>query len=312
MDTERVELVESRPAEWAQRFQRLGRELRELVGADVSIEHIGSTAVPDLPSKDVVDILVGVAPGSVPSVRNSLVQGGFILDGQCDGHAWLTRRKSGRRVCVIHVVENDSERWARRIAFRDLLRKDADARAEYLRTKRAAEAETSNWATRSHRPRPSEAIVTDSGITLGPKWADSHQGLSQRIREVLEPPARILQFWIGPPELPLIRRNELREKLLALLAMRGLEPVLLFSSRRFTRRVVAWGRHARDLLKEDLKTAGDTYWWAYDIFFATPSQDLELILLEHPDGTDFGIAAWGVGAEELLQDALALLHQPGA
>lgn len=76
-----MELVESRPAEWAQRFQRLGEELRELLGAEVSIEHIGSTAVPDLPSKDVVDVLVGVAPGHVLSAGDRLVEGGFILEG---------------------------------------------------------------------------------------------------------------------------------------------------------------------------------------------------------------------------------------
>lgn len=140
-----MELVQSRPAEWAQRFQGLARELRELVGLEVSIEHIGSTAVPDLPSKDVVDILVAVTPGHVPSVGDSLVEGGFILEGQREGHTWLTRRESGRRVCVIHVVETESRQWVRRIAFRDLLRRDADARAEYLQTKRAAETGTSNW-----------------------------------------------------------------------------------------------------------------------------------------------------------------------
>lgn len=142
---ERVELVESRSAEWSERFDCLSGELRELLGADASIEHIGSTAVPDLPSKDVVDILVGTATHHVPVVRDRLVAAGFLLDGQLDRHAWLTRQELGRRVCVIHVVEADSARWARRIAFRDLLRRDAGARAEYLRIKRAAEAETSNW-----------------------------------------------------------------------------------------------------------------------------------------------------------------------
>lgn len=150
MDAERVELVESRPAEWAQRYQGLVKELRELVGTEVIIEHIGSTAVPELPSKDVVDVLVGVAPGHVSGVGDRLVEGGFIQEGQRDGHAWLTRRRSGRRVCVIHVVETDSRQSARRIAFRDLLRRDPDARAEYLQTKRLAEAETSDWNGYTH------------------------------------------------------------------------------------------------------------------------------------------------------------------
>lgn len=145
MDTERVELVESRSAEWAERFRRVQSELRGLLGEEVSIEHIGSTAVPDLPAKDVVDILVGVAPGNVPSVRTTLVDAGFALEGERDGHAWLTRRQDGRRVCVIHVIETASARWGRRIAFRDLLRGDAGARAEYLQAKRAAESGTSTW-----------------------------------------------------------------------------------------------------------------------------------------------------------------------
>ncbi|MFK5691395.1 GrpB family protein [Ornithinimicrobium sp. LYQ92] len=145
-----MELVECRPVEWAQRFQGLVGEVRKLVGDEVRIEHIGSTAVPDLPSKDVVDVLVGVAPGHVASVGNRLLVGGFVLEGQREGHEWLTRRKSGRRVCVIHVVESDSRQWLRRIAFRDLLRRDADARAEYLQTKRAAQAETSGWNDYTH------------------------------------------------------------------------------------------------------------------------------------------------------------------
>lgn len=145
VDAERVRLVESRPVEWAQRFQVLAGELRELVGVEASIEHIGSTSVPDLPSKDVVDVLVGVAPGHIVSVSDCLAVGGFVLEGRGDGHVWLTRGASGRRVCVIHVVETDSRQWLRRIAFRDLLRRDADARVEYLQTKRAAVAEASNW-----------------------------------------------------------------------------------------------------------------------------------------------------------------------
>lgn len=85
---------------------------------------------------------------------------------------------------------------------------------------------------------------------------------------------------------------------------------MLFDSPQFTRRVVAWGRHARHLLEKDLDEAGDAYWWAYDVVFANPSQDLVLVLLEHPDGTDFGLASWGVGSEDLLQEALSILGKP--
>ena len=67
-----------------------------------------------------------------------------------------------------------------------------------------------------------------------------------------------------------------------------------------------------NLLKNDLETAHDMYWWAYDTFFANPTQDLELVILGHPDGTDFALVAWGVGCEELVQDAFTLVLGSGA
>lgn len=142
---EAVELVAPRPTEWARRYEGVAAELRNALGANVRIEHIGSTAVPDLPAKDVVDVLVGVSHEGILSAVNTLVEEGFELDGQRPEHAWLTRRAAGRRVCVVHVVQADSPRWTRRIAFRDLLREEEAARAEYLAVKLAAAAETSNW-----------------------------------------------------------------------------------------------------------------------------------------------------------------------
>lgn len=153
--------------------------------------------------------------------------------------------------------------------------------------------------------------MTDNAITPSPEWADSSSCFRRQICEVLAPPKRVFQFWIGPPELTLVGRHDVRARLLSRISAQGLEPVLLFGSRRSSRRVVGWGRHARDLFKEDLETADDMYWWAYDTVFANPQQDLELVILEHPDGTDFGLAAWGVGCEELVRDAFSLLCESG-
>lgn len=153
--------------------------------------------------------------------------------------------------------------------------------------------------------------MTDNGITPGPEWTDSSRCFHRQIRVVLAPPERVLHFWIGPPKLTLVGRDDVRAKLLARISTQRLEPVLLFGSRRFSRRVVGWGRHARNLFKNDLETAHDMYWWAYDTVFANPTQDLELVILGHPDGTDFALVAWGVGCEELVQDAFTLLLGSG-
>ena len=154
--------------------------------------------------------------------------------------------------------------------------------------------------------------MTDNSITPGPEWTDSSKCLHREIREVLAPPERVLHFWIGPPQLTLIGRDDVRTKLLSRISTQRLEPVLLFGSRRFSRRVVAWGRHARSLFKNDLKTAGDFYWWAYDTVFANSTQDLEMVILGHPDGTDFALVAWGVGCEEFVHEAFTLLREFGA
>jgi GrpB-like predicted nucleotidyltransferase (UPF0157 family) len=48
-------------SDWPRRFARLGRELREALGdAAVRIDHIGSTAVPGLAAKPVIDVQISV------------------------------------------------------------------------------------------------------------------------------------------------------------------------------------------------------------------------------------------------------------
>lgn len=141
VEAETVDLVASRPSQWAQRFDALHKELREILGSTVEVEHIGSTSVPGLPAKDVVDVLVGVQnDDSVSSASALLLDHGFLQEGQRHGHAWLTRKHEARRISVIHVVRFGGGRWQDRIAFRDLLRTSEVARAEYLQAKRAAAA----------------------------------------------------------------------------------------------------------------------------------------------------------------------------
>ena len=55
-----IEIVESNP-QWIAEFQRIGARLREGLGAAaIRIDHIGSTAVPGLCAKDVIDVQIGV------------------------------------------------------------------------------------------------------------------------------------------------------------------------------------------------------------------------------------------------------------
>lgn len=139
-----VFIVPSRHSEWTQMATEMISSIREQV-TGVHLEHIGSTAVPDLPAKDVVDLLVGVEAARVQVVALQLAAGGFDLEGERDHHCWLSFPSRSARTYVIHVVEHGSRQWNRRIAFRDLLRSDRNARDRYLQTKLEAAKSTNNW-----------------------------------------------------------------------------------------------------------------------------------------------------------------------
>lgn len=109
------------------------------------IEHIGSTAVPGLPGKDVVDVMLGVDRQLVDDTVVALSTGGFDVEGQRAGHGWLSWPHRCARQVVVHVVALDGSQWNDRLAFRDLLRTDPGARARYLAVKRAAAADSTGW-----------------------------------------------------------------------------------------------------------------------------------------------------------------------
>jgi dephospho-CoA kinase len=147
--------------QWPAQARRLIDRLRVTCGADaLRIEHIGSTAVPGLAAKDVIDVQVTVPDMAVAdALADRLADAGFpriahvthdrpksSADGG-DEQAWAKRLHAGAdpgRPVQIHLRATGSpgERFA--VAFRDWLRADEAARAEYLAVKReaAAKAET--------------------------------------------------------------------------------------------------------------------------------------------------------------------------
>ncbi|HLT85264.1 MAG TPA: GrpB family protein [Phototrophicaceae bacterium] len=143
-DGQRVSLVASRHAEWAARFGELVARLEDLVPGAV-VEHIGSTSVPGLPAKDVVDVLVGVAAADVEPVARRFAAAGLDLEGTRAHHCWLSLPDRTARTAVVHVVEHGGRAWDNRVSFRDLLRRDAAARQAYLRVKEDAARQTENW-----------------------------------------------------------------------------------------------------------------------------------------------------------------------
>lgn len=106
------------------------------------IEHYGSTAVPGLCAKPILDILVGVSPlsdwekckPSLETLGYDYAEGAGVPEHYIFGRG----RDRTERTHLVHVVEYDGESWRVCLGFRDALRRDAGLRESYAREKERA------------------------------------------------------------------------------------------------------------------------------------------------------------------------------
>jgi GrpB-like predicted nucleotidyltransferase (UPF0157 family) len=134
-----VRLLPSDPG-WPQAFQRLAAELRATLGQlAVAVEHVGSTAVPGLAAKPILDVAIGLAPGADPDrVITALRPLGYQFRGDKGDEGGLLlvlEDRPAHRIAHLHLVRHGDVQWRRYLALRDRLRADPAARAAYARLK---------------------------------------------------------------------------------------------------------------------------------------------------------------------------------
>jgi len=142
-----IEIAGSDP-QWPQLFTQAAARIREALGARaLRIEHAGSTSVPGLAAKPVVDIVLEVANSAdEPSFVPALEAAGYML--RIREPAWYEHRLlegtiAGRSI-NLHVFSGGCPEIARMLRFRDWLRNNPGDRALYERTKRELAQKT--WA----------------------------------------------------------------------------------------------------------------------------------------------------------------------
>lgn len=74
--------------------------------AHACVEHIGSTAIPGLPAKDVVDVMVGVEADALAGTAQLLAAAGYDLEGALPHHFWLSWPSREDRQAVVHLLEH--------------------------------------------------------------------------------------------------------------------------------------------------------------------------------------------------------------
>jgi GrpB-like predicted nucleotidyltransferase (UPF0157 family) len=133
--------------EWPRRFEIERKKIvGALAGRALAVDHVGSTSVPGLAAKPIVDICLTVADSSVEtSYLGDLEAVGYELRvREPDFHEHRMVRSSGRDVHV-HVFAQGSEEIIRYLVFRDWLRQNAADRELYESTKRQLSSQ--NWPT---------------------------------------------------------------------------------------------------------------------------------------------------------------------
>jgi 5-(carboxyamino)imidazole ribonucleotide synthase len=132
--------------EWDPRTEIVARRVAELVQerrSDLAVEHIGSTAVPGLPGKGIVDLSIQTDPSDIPGVVALLYDLGF--QPQPGPDPWPPTRPmpvgsydvDGERFRIHLHVQPTGGDFPRDIAFRDALRNDPELKRQYAELKRS-------------------------------------------------------------------------------------------------------------------------------------------------------------------------------
>lgn len=130
--------------DWPVLFRREADRIRRILGETVrAIEHVGSTSVPGLSAKPIIDILLVVSdPSDEPR---------YVAPLEAEGYRLVIREPDWNRHRVLkgpdtdinlHVLPEGSEEVRRMTAFRDRLRSTPEDRTLYERTKRELAART--------------------------------------------------------------------------------------------------------------------------------------------------------------------------
>lgn len=160
-----IEIVDY-DANWPRLFEEERGRLEHVLPADhiLAIEHAGSTAIPGLAAKPIVDIFIAVR--SIGVARTMLVEPieaiGYVYWAENPDRDRMFFVKGmppygERRTHHIHIFEPTSEFWQRALIFRDYLREHADEAERYRQLKQ-------NLAQRYRSDRETYSRAKDSYV----------------------------------------------------------------------------------------------------------------------------------------------------
>ena len=156
--------------EWPRRFETERARLEAVLAPwlEQGIHHIGSTSVPGLAAKPIIDMLAGVRDLEEARAAFEPLQalGYRYREHRPEAHLF---RKTGSDGSGLHLTEPGSDLWRERLAFRDALRANAALAAEYEEWKLRHAAPVGERRPYTAEKRPFVArVLAEAGIELKP------------------------------------------------------------------------------------------------------------------------------------------------
>ena len=130
--------------EWPQDFLKIKTELQKAITVMSNIQHVGSTSIPGMKAKPIIDIDVGLENWSdFEAVKRALAEIGYEHEGDrgiAGREAFCRNGKLYNEILDgidhhLYVCSVDNEEYKRHILFRDYLRKHTEARDRYNQIK---------------------------------------------------------------------------------------------------------------------------------------------------------------------------------
>jgi GrpB-like predicted nucleotidyltransferase (UPF0157 family) len=163
----RAIVIEDYDPAWTARFEQVHAALQDALDTKAHrIEHFGSTAVPGLGAKGIIDVMVTVDDADdEASYGPPLTQAGFHIRVRQAGHRMY---RTPDQDVHVHIFTEGSDAAKVRLLFRDWLRHDADDRRLYEETKR--ELARKDWDATNDYSEAKGAVVAEI-LVRAHRWA---------------------------------------------------------------------------------------------------------------------------------------------
>ena len=140
-----VKLITYNP-KWAELFKKEKQRFKKTFGDTIkAIEHVGSTAIPGISAKPIIDINIGVKSLEIArGMKGKFKKLGYSYRPFVPGHTkeklkeqeLYVKGPETKRTYYIHVTIYNSDYWKRNLLFRNYLRKNSSRAKQYTELKR--------------------------------------------------------------------------------------------------------------------------------------------------------------------------------